>query len=79
MKNIYGKYVHEFIDKDGNTRYAVAEYNEKTGQYTCPLDVRTRKLTGCSAEFANTPAGIGGYLTKKQALRRARYLFADRD
>ena len=78
MKAKYTQFVHEFIDKDGNTRYAVAEHNEKTGQYTCPLDARSAKLTGCSAEYAGTPAGIGGYLTKKQALRRARYLFNDR-
>jgi hypothetical protein len=34
-------------------------------------------LTGCSAEFAKTPKGLGGYKTKRQALRRARYLYGD--
>jgi len=71
MKTKYTQFVHEFVDESGNTRYAVAEHNEATGQYICPLDARSRKLTGCSAEFASTPAGIG-------ALRRARYLFNDR-
>lgn len=77
MKAIYNQYIHKFTDEDGNTRYAVAQYNESTGQYICPTDHRTFQLTGCSAEYASTPAGIGGYLTKRQALRRARYLFGD--
>jgi hypothetical protein len=77
MKAKYDQFVHEFETENGETRYAVAHYNPESGQYTCPLDSRMRKLTGCTAEYANTPAGIGGYPTKRQALRRARYLFAD--
>lgn len=73
MKAIYDQYIHEFVDERGQTRYAVAEY--KDGQYVCPLDNRTGKLTGCRAEFAKTPAGLGGYTSRQEALRRARYLF----
>lgn len=73
----YTQYVHEYTDKHGKTRYAVGEWNEQSGQYTCPLDKRTAELTGCFAEFAKTPAGLGGYLSRAKALRRARYLFGE--
>ena len=71
----YTQYVHEFVDDRGNTRYAVGEWDEKHAEYICPLDERQRKLTGCFAEFSKKPAGLGGYLSRQKALRRARYLF----
>ncbi len=74
-KRNYSKFVHEFTDEKGNVRYAVAEYDEKRGQYKAPLDRKAQRLTGCTSEFAKTPQGIGGYPTRRQALRRARYLF----
>ena len=77
MKAKFTKYVHEFTDDSGETRYAVAEWDSFHSQYVAPLDARTRKLTGCSAEFAKTPKALGGYKTKRQALRRARYLYGD--
>ncbi|MFA6270315.1 MAG: hypothetical protein WC657_03845 [Candidatus Paceibacterota bacterium] len=73
----YTQYVHEFIDDQGVTRYAVGEWIESAGQYQCPLDANSRKLTGCHTECARTPSGLGGYKTKRQALRRARYIFGD--
>lgn len=76
MKPKYTRFVHEFIDKHGDIRYAVAAWDEKHGNWYAPLDARTYKLTGCSQEFARTLSGMGGYKTRKQALRRARYLFA---
>lgn len=77
MKNSYTQYVHEFTDRRGITRYAVAEWNEGAGQYQCPLDSRTQKLTGCRAEFSRDLEYLGGYRTRRQALRRARYIFSD--
>lgn len=74
-KQDYTQYVHEFTDKNGVTRYAVGEWNQEHAQYTCPLSSRDAKLTGCHTEFAKKPAGLGGYLTRAKALRRARYLF----
>ena len=71
----FTKYIHEFTDDDGKTRYAVGEWNDNNGQFTAPLDARTRKLTGCFAEFSRTAKGLGGYLNRQDALRRARYLF----
>jgi hypothetical protein len=72
----YTKFVHQFEDKTGQTRYAVGEWNQKRGQFTRPLDSRTQKLTGCSEEFTQSLLGFGGYKTRAQALRRARYLFS---
>jgi len=77
MKPIYTQFVHEYNDARGVARYCVAEWDEQHAQYIAPLDRRTAKLTGCSAEFAKTPAGIGGYTSRKRALARARYLFRD--
>jgi len=73
-KNVnYSQYVHEFTDDYGIKRYAVARY--ENGQYICPFDKRLYKLTGCTHEFATNLQSLGGYSTRKQALRRARYLF----
>jgi len=71
----YTQFVHEFTDDEGRTRYAVGQWSLEHGQYTAPLDTRTRKLTGCFAEFSSTTKGLGGYLKRSDALRRARYLF----
>ena len=77
-KVTYTQYVHEFEDKTGQTRYAVGEWSQARGQFSRPLDSRTQKLTGCSGEFTRSIAGFGGYKTRSQALRRARYLFSYR-
>jgi hypothetical protein len=74
-KDIYSKYVHEFIDQTGSTRYAVAEYNGKT--YSRPADRRSIELTGSRVESTASIEMFGGYLSKRKALRRARYLFSD--
>lgn len=72
-KNVdYTQYIHPFIDEHGVQRFAVAE--QVNGQYSCPVDTRTFKLSGCSREFGSLNY-LGGYLTRRQALRRARYLF----
>lgn len=75
----YSKYVHEYEDENGKTMYAVARWDEHAAEWICPLDARTRKLTGCYAEFAKRLSGLGGYRTRRQALRRARYLFGESD
>jgi len=74
----FTQFLHEFTDANGVTRWAVARWNPDSGQYTCPMDARERAITGCSAFFAKTPAGIGGYTDRRKALRRARYLFGER-
>lgn len=79
MKQIFDQYIHQFTDDAGKTRYAVARWDSFHSQYVAPLDARTRKLTGCFAEFAKTPKALGGYKTKRQALRRARYLYGKGD
>lgn len=75
----YTKYVHEFTDDQGRTRYAVAEYIEANGQYIRTFDKGERRLTGGSAEFARKPGGVQNYADRRRALRRARYLYRDRE
>lgn len=69
----YSDYVHEFTNDDGEVRFAVAAL--VNGQYTRPIDVRMQKLTGCSQEYTRDIKQFGGYKERRQALRRARYLF----
>jgi hypothetical protein len=56
-----------------NGRYVVAEYNEKNGQYTAPMNERERKVTGCHTYFAGNLEGLGvhSYSTKLAAKRWA--------
>lgn len=73
---IYDQYVHEYKDEKGVTRYAVAAYSEENAQYTCPMTASERRDNpGCFAFFASTPYGFGRFLSRRAALRRARYLF----
>ena len=72
----YAQYVHEFENDRGQTRFAVAEWDAERGQYIRPFDHRESERTGCSAEFARKPGGVQNFASRKQALRRARYLFA---
>jgi hypothetical protein len=76
-KSIYDQFVHEWRDDQGRTRYAVAEYQD--GSYRCRMDATERKLNGgsCFAYLCSTASGLGGYLTRRQALRRARYLYPE--
>jgi len=78
LRNNYTQYIHEFVNKRGQTRYAVARWDAGRGQYIRPLDKTEYKLTGCSAEFARKPGGVQNYADRTKALRRARYLFGQR-
>ncbi len=71
----YTRYVHEFTDGQGVTRFAVAEWRENQAEYVRPFDAGEHRLTGCSAEFARRPSGVQSFKSRVQALRRARYLF----
>jgi hypothetical protein len=75
-KRNYTQYVHEFETTSGKTRYAVAQWDENHAKYIRPFDRGERRDTGCNAEFARTPNGVQSFPTKRQALARARYLFA---
>lgn len=80
MKTIYDQYVHEYTDEKGNTKYVVAAWDTEAGQYTRPLRAYVRKLTGCFAEYSRTLKGLGeGFATKREALRRARYLYSGQE
>lgn len=51
---------------DGKEIYGVGIWSDRNAQYTAPLDARTRKLTGCYAEFSRKPIG-------RMTLKKARY------
>ena len=75
-KNVdYVQYVHEFVDERGDTRFMVAQ-KEDEGIYSRPLDKRGKQsLPLRDYKEWGGKYNFGGYLTRKQALRRARYLF----
>jgi len=75
MQRDFTQYVHEFTTDSGQTRYAVARWDEEKAQYIRPLDATEHRLTGCSAEFARRPEGVQNYASRNRALARARYLF----
>jgi len=77
VRQDFTQYIHEFVDDYGQTRFGVARWDESHGQFIAPLDASTAKATGCFAGFARSIKGIGGYTSRKRALRRARYLFGD--
>jgi hypothetical protein len=70
----FTQYVHEF-EREGKTRYAVGQWDDKHAQYWRPFDYNEGELTGCSGEFARQASAMQSYPTRRQALRRARYLF----
>lgn len=79
-KNVnYAQYVHPFVDEHGVTHFAVAQQLKGLAQgmerYIIPLSRNQVKLTGKSSVIIDDLQSLGGYPTRKQALRRARYLF----
>ena len=66
--------IYPYESKDGKIRYAVCKWYPRQAQFQAPLDGETARLTGCFAEFARTPAGIGGG-DLNWARRRARALY----
>lgn len=76
----YAKYVHRFlVEGDKYPAFAVGEWNEEQAQYTCPLDSRTAKLTGCHTEFSKKIERLSnryyGPKAYQMAYSRARYLY----
>lgn len=69
------EYVHSFQDGKGLERFAVAAWDAGKGQYWAPLDRDARRRTGCFAEYSRTLSGMPHYPSRRQAERRARYLF----
>ncbi len=80
-KNIdYTQYIHPFIDENGVQRFIVAKYYLKSELYRVYFDKHTAKrlrvdyidiynLNTVKWQFTDS------YFTRRQALRRARYLF----
>ncbi len=75
----FSPYVHEFVDGEGHTRYAVGEWDAEHRQYWRPHDQHEYTLTGCSTFVAKSLEEMQNYPTRAQALRRARYLWGKID
>lgn len=74
-----GQYVHEIM-VNGVTRYVVAEYVSHR-EYHVPMTPKERELYGghtwVCASLEDVLSRFGSWPTRKQALRRARYLFVE--
>ena len=81
QKQSFTQYVHEFIDEQGRRRWAVARWDDKNGEYYCPLSADERRANGGEvfAIVSRSLEYLGGYLNRQQALRRARYLFGQQN
>lgn len=75
MRQSFTKYVHEYEAQDSSPRFAVGEWMPRRAQYLRMFDATEHQLTGCFAEFSKTPSGLQSFRTRRQALRRARYLY----
>ena len=77
----YSKFVHEYTDRDGRTRYVVAQRVD--GQYIAPLTEKGRRLTGANWLAGRRPVDVVGftytYARRRDAIRRARDLYGDAD
>lgn len=73
----YDKYVHEFTDDNDQTWFAVGVWVRETGTFIQRMDKTTADRTGCSSYFYRSVHAAGGYPTREQALRRARYLYSE--
>jgi len=74
----YSEFVHEYTDRDGKTRYVVAQHIN--GQYIAPMNERGDRLTGASYLVGRRAADVAGSITytyarRRDAIRRARYLY----
>ena len=76
--SFYGRYIHQHTRADGRVCWVVAEQGDN-GQYRMPMSEKTAELTGCYAWFGGLDylAAIESWPTRRQALRRARYLYAE--
>jgi hypothetical protein len=79
-KRDFTQYVHEWTrGRDGKRMFAVARWDQERAQFIRPLDATQASLTGCFAEFGRIPGHMQSYPSRRQALRRARYLFYEMD
>jgi hypothetical protein len=79
-KNVdYTQYIHPFTDERGVTRYAVAKikayFQGDIIEYWQPRTQKEFYIYDEDYKRALDVSEFGGYLTRRQALRRARYLF----
>ncbi len=78
----YGKYVHEYVDDTGVTRYVVAQCVD--GWYIAPLAAKGRLLTGAGWLAGRRVIDVASSLThtyarREDAIRCARVLYGPAD
>lgn len=67
--------VHSYIHPCEETRYAIGHWVESAGQWQCPLDAETARLTGCHTEFAGSLRDMGDLRDVEEAKRVAVKLY----
>jgi len=72
----YSRYIHPYQHDNGETLFAVGVWCDTGQNWTRPLDAETRRLTGCTHEYAKSLATFGGY-TRAAARRRVRQLWPE--
>jgi hypothetical protein len=73
----YAQYVHEFVDAQGVTRFAVGVLNPD-GSITRPAGKVVREMTGALTETFPALQAMGGWVRRTSAIRQANYLFGER-
>ena len=75
----YSKYVHEYVGRDGRTRYVVA-HRRGDGWYVAPMSDKGYRLTGAVWLAGRRAVDVAGsttytYARRCDAVRRARDLY----
>lgn len=78
-KRNFKQFVHSFVDARGVTRWAVGDWDDTTQMWTCPLTEKEQTRYGEKTLQVTYLDSLGGTTSRTQALRRARYLYGDRE
>lgn len=74
--------IYEYTTRNGKTRYMIAHWDERAGQFIGPMNEEGRRLTGCHSLSARTEGTFGNdpnartYSTlsaARRALRRTEF------
>jgi hypothetical protein len=82
MSKDLSKYVQEYTDDNGATRYVIAFWSEKCVEYQAPMTPRGCRLSGCHTMVARHIGDVVSsytytYARRSDALRQARKLYGD--
>jgi len=74
----YSQYVHSYRQSDGSVRYVVACYVQEKGIYRVPIRPGGRRNDYLEEKSLDVVIPYYSYPTRRQALRRARYIYGGR-